>query len=139
MRQATMAYAHQEILQYLIGVAQKYDLFKYIRFNTAVEEARWDDAEKKWKTTVKVLGGKEAECHEKYTITSDFLVSAVGQLNTPKFPDFPGLDEFKGKKMHSARWDWTYDLKGKKIAIIGNGTYRDLAIQVFLYCTFSYW
>jgi cation diffusion facilitator CzcD-associated flavoprotein CzcO len=102
-------------------VAQKYNLFKYIRFNTAVEEAHWDETEKKWKIAVKVLGGKEAECHEKYTITSDFLVSAVGQLNTPKWPEIEGLDTFKGKKMHSSRWDWSYDVKGKRIAIIGNG------------------
>jgi len=70
---------------------------------------------------VSVQGTKDAEFGSSYTITSDFLVSAVGQLNVPKFPDIPGLDEFKGKLMHSARWDWSYDLRGKKVAIIGNG------------------
>jgi cation diffusion facilitator CzcD-associated flavoprotein CzcO len=56
-----------------------------------------------------------------YTITSDFLVSGVGQLNSPKYPDIPGLDSFKGKLIHSARWDWSYNLAGKRVAIIGNG------------------
>jgi cation diffusion facilitator CzcD-associated flavoprotein CzcO len=109
------------VKQYIIGVAQKYGLYRYIRFNTVVDEARWDDAEKKWKTLVTVTGAKDAEFGEHYTLTSDFLVSAVGQLNQPKMPNIPGIDDFKGKIMHSSRWDWSYDLKGKQIAVIGNG------------------
>ncbi|GME64216.1 Flavin-containing monooxygenase-like protein [Neofusicoccum parvum] len=111
----------EEILEYLQGIAQKYNLYRHIRFNTAVEAARWDDASKKWKTTVRVSGGKEAEFTEGYIITSDFLISAVGQLNVPQYPTIPGLDDFRGKKMHSARWDWSYGLEGKRIAVIGNG------------------
>jgi cation diffusion facilitator CzcD-associated flavoprotein CzcO len=48
-------------------------------------------------------------------------VSAVGQLNQPRWPDIEGVDSFTGKKMHSARWDWSYDLTDKKIALLGNG------------------
>jgi cation diffusion facilitator CzcD-associated flavoprotein CzcO len=109
------------VKEYIIGVAQKYELYRYIRFNTVVDEAHWDDTEEKWKTSVTVTGAKDAEFGEHYTLTSDFLVSAVGQLNIPKTPDIPGITDFKGKIMHSSRWDWSYDLKGKKIAIIGNG------------------
>ena len=111
----------EEILRYLTGVAQKYDLFNHIRFNTTVESATWSDKEKKWKTKVTVAVGKDAEFGDEYTISSDFLVSAVGQLNVPKKPDIPGLEDFKGTIMHSARWDWSYQLEGKRIAIIGNG------------------
>ena len=50
-------------------------------------------------------------------------------LNYPKYPDIEGLDEFKGKMMHSARWDWSYDLKGKKVGIIGNGMYNHLKLD----------
>lgn len=107
--------------KYLIRTAQKYDLFQYFRFNSSVEEARWDEEQKKWKTSVKVADGKDAEYGDHYTITSDFLVSAVGQLNLPSYPNIPGLDEFQGKKMHSARWDWDYNFDGKRIAVIGNG------------------
>jgi cation diffusion facilitator CzcD-associated flavoprotein CzcO len=105
----------------LMGVAHKYQLYRYIRFNTSVDSAKWDDAEKKWKTKVTVQGSKDAEFGSSYTLTSDFLVSAVGQLNQPRLPNIDGLDKFKGKLMHSARWDWSYDLRGKKVAIIGNG------------------
>jgi cation diffusion facilitator CzcD-associated flavoprotein CzcO len=86
-----------------------------------VEEARWDESTKKWKTSLKVLGGKAAECAPSYTITSDFLVSAVGQLNVPHYPTIDGLGSFQGKIMHSARWDWSYQIDGKKVAMIGNG------------------
>ena len=54
-------------------------------------------------------------------IKSDFLVSAVGQLNQPKWPEIEGITKFAGKKMHSARWDWSYDPQDKKIALLGNG------------------
>lgn len=102
-------------------MANKYQLYKYIRFNSAVEAATWDDEKKKWKVDVKVTGGKDAEFSPSYSIESDFLVSAVGQLNQPRYPDIPGLDDFKGKIVHSARWDWSYDMQGKKIGVIGNG------------------
>jgi Predicted flavoprotein involved in K+ transport len=106
---------------YLVGVAEKYGLYNHIRFNSTVEEARWDDIESKWKTSVMISGQKDSEFSTSYVLNSDFLVSAVGQLNLPQTPDIPGLKDFKGKMMHSARWDWSYDLKGKRIAIIGNG------------------
>ncbi|KAK5102411.1 hypothetical protein LTR70_000197 [Exophiala xenobiotica] len=111
----------EEILRYLVGVAQKYELYRYVRFNSSVESAKWDDATKKWNIDVRVDGSKDAEFGSQYTMKSDFLVSAVGQLNQPKLPNIEGVDTFKGKLMHSARWDWSYDLRGKKVAIIGNG------------------
>ena len=70
---------------------------------------------------VKVTGGKDAEFSPSYSIESDFLISAVGQLNQPRYPDIEGLEDFKGKIIHSARWDWSYNMEGKKIGIIGNG------------------
>lgn len=96
-------------------------MYSHIRFNSSVENASWDDTTQKWKTKV-TTSGKDAEFNAEYEIKSDFLVSAVGQLNVPRWPDtIPGYKDFKGKLMHSARWDWSYDLTGKKIGIIGNG------------------
>lgn len=108
---------------YLVGVAEKYGLYKHIRFNSMVEEARWDELETKWQTSVVVSGQKDSEFSSSYILNSDFLVSAVGQLNLPRTPDIPGLGDFQGKTMHSARWDWSYDMTGKRIAIIGNGAH----------------
>ncbi|KAE8378667.1 hypothetical protein BDV26DRAFT_187012 [Aspergillus bertholletiae] len=111
----------EEILNYLTCIAEKYGLYKHIRFNSEVEQAQWDDKEMKWKVNVKVSGNKDSEFGNHYTLSSDFLVSAVGQLNVPREPAIPGLRDFGGKLMHSARWDWTYDFAGKRVAVIGNG------------------
>ncbi|RMZ67005.1 flavin-binding monooxygenase [Pyrenophora seminiperda CCB06] len=111
----------EEILDYLRGVARKYNLYKYIRFNTAVDAATWDDAKKRWKVDVRVTGGKDAEFTLEYSIECDFLISAVGQLNKPYVPDIEGMQDFKGKIMHSARWDWSHSLQGENVGVIGNG------------------
>jgi len=111
----------EEILDYIVDLAHKYQLYKHIRFNSSVEEARWDETTYTWKTKIARLGSKDSEFGQSYTVTSDFLVSGVGQLNVPKYPDIQGIDSFSGKLMHSARWDWDYDLTNKKIGIIGNG------------------
>jgi cation diffusion facilitator CzcD-associated flavoprotein CzcO len=112
----------EEIHAYLVRTAQKWGLYKYIRFNTLVEEARWSDRVTKWEIAVRVSSGsKDAETSDSYTITSDFLVSAVGQLNSPHYPEIPGIDTFEGKLLHSARWDWNHRTEGKNIAVIGNG------------------
>ena len=111
----------EEIQDYLIQVAHKYQLYRHIRFSTAVEEAHWDDNSNQWQTTIRRLGGKEVEIGNEYMILSDFLVSAVGQLNVPKHSNLRGLEEFRGKVMHSARWDWDYDFREKKVGIVGSG------------------
>lgn len=85
-----------------------------------VDESRWQEKELKWNTSVS-SSGKAAEFGSKYTIKSDYVISAVGQLNTPHYPDFEGMKNFKGVMMHSARWRWNEPISGKRIGIIGNG------------------
>ncbi|KAJ6006188.1 hypothetical protein N7451_004132 [Penicillium sp. IBT 35674x] len=124
----TREYPGQEELHaYLVRVAEKYGLYKHIRFNSTVEEAKWNDVECKWKIGVKVTGQKDSEFSDSYIMNSEFLISAVGQLNAPQEPSIVGLNEFQGKMMHTARWDWSYDLKNKRVAIIGNGA---TAVQI---------
>jgi cation diffusion facilitator CzcD-associated flavoprotein CzcO len=108
---------------YLRNVAQKYNLDRYIRFNTSVDAATWDDTKNRWKVDVKVMGGKDAEFSPAYSIECNFLVSSVSQLNQPRYLDIKGPNDFQGKIMHSARWNWSYRLEGKSMGIIGNGTY----------------
>ncbi|TVY34231.1 FAD-binding monooxygenase [Lachnellula subtilissima] len=112
----------KEILSYLTRVAQEYGLYEHIRFCSTAESATWDDDLKKWNTRVTVAkGSKDAEATSNYTISSDFFVSAVGQLSQPRWPEIDGLDGFKGKVMHSAAWDWAYNLEDKRIAVVGSG------------------
>jgi cation diffusion facilitator CzcD-associated flavoprotein CzcO len=50
------------------------------------------------------------------------LIAASGILNWWKWPDIPGFHDFKGHKVHSAKWDHSYDVTGKKVALIGGGS-----------------
>ncbi len=100
-----------EIHEYMKQVTRKYGLRPFIRFNTEVEEARFDEAAGLWR--IRTTGGEEIEAH--------VVVSGTGQLNRPFVPKFEGSESFKGAAFHSARWDYGVDLAGKNVAIIGNG------------------
>src|SRR5699024_10721494 len=49
------------------------------------------------------------------------LVSGVGALHIPKYPEVPGIDRFTGEVFHSAQWNHDYDLRGKRVAVLGTG------------------
>jgi cation diffusion facilitator CzcD-associated flavoprotein CzcO len=99
-----------EIYAYMDHCARKYDILRHIRFNTEIAEARFDADAAVWH--LRTDAGEE--------ISADVLVSGVGQLNRPSIPDIPGLDRFRGRWFHSARWDHDCDLAGKRVAVIGN-------------------
>ena len=56
-----------------------------------------------------------------WTVTAKVLITGVGQLSAPKYPDIPGLETFQGPVIHSARWDHSVSFEGKKVASIGSG------------------
>jgi 4-hydroxyacetophenone monooxygenase len=98
------------LLAYFQRFATHHGLRDHIRFNTQVAEARWDNGAGKWRLSTS--GG---------AFEADMLVSAVGQLNEPRFPDIPGRESFAGPAFHSARWRHDVDLAGKRVAVIGTG------------------
>ncbi len=100
-----------ELKKYAEHVAEKYDLRRHMRFGTVVEGARWDEEAWLWRVT---LAGGE-------TISAVYLLTATGFLSQPKMPDIPGIDTFQGKVIHTTAWDDSYDLAGKRAAIIGTG------------------
>lgn len=100
-----------ELKRYAEHVADKYDLRRHMRFEVVVESAVWDEDNQVW--NVHVAGGE--------TLTARYLLTATGFLSQPKMPDIPGIETFAGKVIHSAKWDHTYDLSGKKAALIGTG------------------
>lgn len=59
---------------------------------------------------------------ESSSYEAEVLISAAGALNTPIIPTLPGMDTFKGEQFHSSRWNNDLDLKGKAVAIVGNGS-----------------
>lgn len=105
-----------EIWQYMKDTAVKFDLEKYVQFKTTVESATWDEESGHYHLKILRPEGGYADdwC--------DILISASGVLNSWKYPDIPGMDLFKGKLMHSAKWDTDYDLSGKTVAVIGGGS-----------------
>lgn len=106
-----------EIKAYANHVADKYGLRGYMRFNTSIARAEYDEAGKFW--TVYPEEGAP--------ITARMLLLATGFLSQPKAPDIPGIDSFAGKVVHTARWDHEYDFNGKRAAMIGTGA---SAVQV---------
>jgi len=101
----------QEIYQYLRHCADKYDLRPHVQFNTEIASAEFDALQGVWH--IQSTSGEQFE--------AEFLVGAVGQLNRPAYPKLKGIENFKGKAFHSARWDHDYDLTGKRVAVIGTG------------------
>ncbi len=100
----------REIRAYFQSVFDQYDLGNLTHFNEKVTRCNYQ--QEKWLVTTE--SGKN--------FSADFVFSATGFLHQPRYPDLPGLEDFAGAKMHSARWDHSVDLKGKKIGVIGTGS-----------------
>lgn len=62
------------------------------------------------------------ETGEELEDEAEYFINAGGVLNNFKWPDIPGLHDFKGKLMHSAAYEEGYDLKDKKVAVVGAGS-----------------
>ncbi|WP_424139759.1 flavin-containing monooxygenase [Roseomonas chloroacetimidivorans] len=110
LRVSRMYAGRAELLDYLQSMTEAFSLQPHIRFDSEVLAARWDGAAKLWR--LEVGGGKR--------YTAQFFVTAWGQLNKPSVPAFEGLDRFHGKMFHSAEWDHSVELKGKRVASVGN-------------------
>jgi cation diffusion facilitator CzcD-associated flavoprotein CzcO len=99
-----------EIHRYLRKVAEDKGVLPRVRFNTTVHAMRWDDDARLW-----VLDTSAGTC------TANAVITAHGFLSEPAIPDIEGLDTFRGQVMHSAQWDPSYDVTGKRVAVIGTG------------------
>jgi cyclohexanone monooxygenase len=110
-----------EILKYCGMIAEKYDLYRDVCFQTEVTGAAWDEASNRW-----IISTNRGDA-----IRARFVVMANGPLHRPKLPGIPGVDSFKGHTFHTSRWDYDYTggdpsggltgLAGKRVGIIGTG------------------
>jgi cation diffusion facilitator CzcD-associated flavoprotein CzcO len=100
----------QEIWRYFDGIADRLRLREHVELSSEVVDARFDDPG--WHLTF--ADGRETDC--------DFLISACGILRVPRMPDIAGLDTFAGDLFHSARWDHSVPVAGRKVAVIGTGS-----------------
>ncbi len=101
----------EEIWAYMRKVADEKGIRPYITFGVEVTGATWDDARNVW--TVKTRSGEDYEAR--------VVIAGVGGLHIPNVPEIKGADTFAGPKFHSAQWDHTVDLAGKKVVVIGTG------------------
>lgn len=104
-----------EILQYIFGCVERYDVRDRIRFGEEVLRATYEEGDAVWRVRTRRTDGTEQE------LVANVLVTAVGALNRPKIPDIPGLRDFAGPVFHTAHWDESVDLTGKRVAMIGTG------------------
>lgn len=104
-----------EVRQYLEHVAREHGIDNHIEFDHDVRSGSFDELNKLW--TLRVRSGE---------VTSDFtanvVVTASGLFATPRNLDTPGLDDFSGDVVHTARWNPDVDYEGKDVGIIGNGS-----------------
>jgi cation diffusion facilitator CzcD-associated flavoprotein CzcO len=109
----TRTHARQpELQKYLEETVDEFGLRSHLRLGVTIESAEWREARHIWE--VRLDDGTVDECH--------VLISAVGFLNVPRYPTWPGLDTFRGPKFHTARWEHQHDLTGKTVAVVGTGS-----------------
>lgn len=99
-----------EIWDYMRDCVDRFEVGGALRVGRVVDEARWDEATGRWHVRT---GGDEYR--------APVLVWATGSLSEPSIPPFPGLEDFRGKVFHSARWEHGFDLSGKRVCVVGTG------------------
>lgn len=99
-----------EILSYLEDVATQHELYQNIQFNCELKHAEWNESEKQWQLDT------SKGCYVARTV-----IFSTGPITEPQIPQIKGIESFKGEMFHSARWNHQYDLKDKRIAVIGTG------------------
>jgi cation diffusion facilitator CzcD-associated flavoprotein CzcO len=101
----------QEIHAYLKQCVARHDLAPHIRLNTCFREAAWDQSAGLWHVTT----------GDGSRIQTRVLISGMGALHVPRYPELPGLERFSGPAFHSATWDDAVDLDGRNVAVVGTG------------------
>ncbi|MEM1087225.1 MAG: NAD(P)/FAD-dependent oxidoreductase [Pseudomonadota bacterium] len=99
-----------EIQAYAEEITDRYQLRPNVHLSDEAVSAVWNEADKTW--TVTTASGK--------TYTGDAVIGALGQLNRPNWPHIDGKDDFSGAITHSAAWDHSIDMDGKRVGVIGS-------------------
>lgn len=122
----TERYAAQpELLRYANHVADRFGLRDGIRLNTRLLGAHFDEDHQRWQA----FG--EGPDQRAQAWTARFMVMACGPLSSPNQPDFPGLADFKGPVLHTARWPKApVDFSGLRVGVVGTGSSAVQAIPV---------
>jgi 4-hydroxyacetophenone monooxygenase len=109
-------YAQQpELYRYFSGLLEEHGIAENVRWRSQVERAVWDESSARWEVTFRGPDGMIE------TRSANVVISGVGILSRPLIPDLPNLATFDGPVFHSAQWDHSVDLRGKRVALVGAG------------------
>lgn len=108
--------SQSEILSYIQRLASAYQVPRKTKLQVEWKGAEWNEGSSTWTVFLLDLRTGGQFVHE-----TKILISAVGGYTNPKFPSHLGLEKFKGPVVHTAKWDNKYDLRGLKVAVVGNG------------------
>lgn len=100
--------------KYLNWVADHFNVRKNIIFGTEVKSLVWDDESAVWHVTTEGTEGEQ-------TWRANAVITAVGLLSQPNLPQIEGLETFRGRYFHTARWPSDLDIAGKRVAVVGSG------------------
>lgn len=100
-----------EVKAYIDQCVDRYDVRRFVRLRAEVRSRTWDENQHLWR--LELPDGEE--------LTARFVVSAVGAFVNPKPPRIPGLEDFRGDVLHSAGWDHSVPLDGRRAAVVGTG------------------
>jgi 4-hydroxyacetophenone monooxygenase len=100
--------------KYVNWIADRFELRQHIAFDTEVRSVTWDDTASRW--TI-MADGPDGE----RTWFANAVITAVGFLSRPNVPEIDGIDRFRGRCFHTARWPASLDVTGKRVAVVGSG------------------
>ncbi|MEU8250849.1 NAD(P)/FAD-dependent oxidoreductase [Nonomuraea sp. NPDC048916] len=100
-----------EIWDYLRACVDRYGIAPHFRYGKQVVSLEYDDGDRAW----------EVATADGETLRTNAVISGIGALHIPSFPEIPGRELFAGPAFHSAEWDHSADLTGKRVAVIGTG------------------
>lgn len=104
--------AAPEIQAYMQDVARQFGITPHLRFGQRIERAVFDAADARWAITL--ADGRRLRARH--------FVCSTGPLSRPRLPDIPGIEQFAGRVLHSARWEAAFDAAGQRLAVIGTGS-----------------
>ncbi|KAJ7121877.1 hypothetical protein C8R43DRAFT_1076605 [Mycena crocata] len=104
--------SQDEQYRYWRKLTSEYGIYPRIVFNRTVVSAEWRIEENLY---------HDVNSGAKFTTNTQIVISALGILDVPRFSAIAGLSSFKGEMFHSRRCDKGVDMRGKRVAIVGNG------------------
>ncbi|KAI5903658.1 Baeyer-Villiger monooxygenase [Candida parapsilosis] len=116
-----------EMEEYILRVTDHYRLKEKTRFQTSVDRCVYDEDTGVW-----TLFAHDVKTGQRIEHTANIVLSCGGILVNPHQLNAPGLENFKGKYIHSAVWDHSIDFRGKDVLVVGNGCSANQVVPALL-------